>query len=388
MPFSGVTYTPVSGAITAAAGQVVQSATWNNINGDVADALTQLMSQAVAIVTHKNILGANGSADIWQRGAGSASAIAVASAVTSYTADRWYLTNAASLASVVSATTALSNASLLACKVLKNAGNTISAAQVFGYPLSSDEVQRLRGSKATLSGILKAGANWSPASGTLTVTLYVGTGTPQKRGGGFTGETNVLSISTNLTAGGAAVAISGESAAVVPTTSTQGEVQFSWTPVGTAGADDSFTFDDMQLEANLSADTWTPSQYDRLPFSIQLLMCQRFYAKTFPYNIAPAQTGGLSGALALRNGVAAGQIGIFWQYPVAMNATAAVTLYNASAANANWRDVTAAADIVSSADPGTTANEKGVLISGATATGTAGGVNHLIYIHAQADAGL
>lgn len=387
MAFSGTTYNQVSGAIDAVAGQTVQSAVWNNIHDDMGDALTQLMSQLVAQTSFKNILAANGSADIWQRGAGGAASIAVASAATSYTADRWYLTNAASLASVVSATTALSNNSLFAAKVLRNAGNTISAAQVFGYPLDSDEVQRLRGYKVTLSGLLKAGANWSPASGTLTVTLYVGTGTPQKRGAGFTGETNVIAIATNLTAGGAAVAISGASSAVVPLTATQGEIQFSWTPVGTAGADDSFTFDDIQLECNRSADTWTPNQYDRIPFETELSLCQRYFNKTFPYGTAPAQTGGISGGLSLRS-VAASQIGLFWQYPVTMRATAAITVYNPSAGNANWRDLTAAADIVSSVDPGSSANEKGVFISGATASNTAGGINHLIMISAIADAGL
>lgn len=387
MPFTDTTYTQVSGATDALAGQVVQSATWNNIHGDMGDALTQVMSQLVSQVSYRNILAANGSADIWQRGAGASSAIAVASATTAYTADRWYITNAASLNSTVSATTALSNNSLLAAKVQRVAANTIAAAQVFGYPLDSDEVQRLRGRKVTLTGLIKAGANWSPASGTLTVTLYVGTGSPGKRGGGFTNEANVLAISTNLTAGGSAVAISGESAAVVPVTSTQAELQFSWTTVGTAGADDSFTFDDMQLECNLSSDTWTPNDYDRIPFETQLELCQRYFNKTFPYGVAPAQTGGASGALSLRS-VAASQIGLFWRYPASMRATAAVTLFNTSAANANWRDQTAGADVVASADPGGSANEKGVFISGATATNTAGGINHIIYIQAIADSGL
>ena len=388
MPFSGRTFTNVSGATTAVAGDIVQSATWNNIHTDYGTALTQLMSQVVAQVSFKNVLAANGSADIWQRGAGSAASIAVASAATAYTTDRWYLTNAASLASVVSATAALSNNSLLACKVLRNAGNTISAAQVFGYPLDTDEIQRMRGNKVTLTGLLKAGTNWSPTNGTLTVTLYTGTGSPGKRGGGFAGETSVLAIATNLTPAGAAVAISGTSSAVVPASATNGELQFSWTPVGTAGADDSFTFDDMQLENDLSLDVWTPNQYDRIPFETQLSLCQKHFNKTFPYGVAPAQTGGVSGGLAIRNGVFAGQIGLFWQYPVTMRATASNISYNVSAANANWRDLTAAADIVASLDPSTTANEKGLLISMATATSTAAGVNHIIIIQAIADAGL
>jgi hypothetical protein len=386
MPFSGVTYTQVSGATTAVAGQIVQSTVWDNIHTDFGTAFTQVMSQLVAQVSYKNILAANGSADIWQRGAGPTASIAVASAATAYTADRWYITNAASLPSTISATTALSNASLLGCKVLRNAANNISAAQVFGYPLDSDEVTRMRGSKVTLSGLIKAGANWSPTNGTLTVTLYVGTGAPAKRGGGFAGETSVVAIATNLTAGGAATAISGTSSAIVPVNAAQGEVQFTWTPTGTAGADDSFTFDDMQIEANLSATTWTPNNYDRIPFEAELALCQRYFAKTFPYGTAPAQSVG-SGSLSLRSQATA-QIGIFWQYPVQMRATASIITFNPSAGNANWRDITAAADIVASSDPGTTANEKGIFISGATCTTSATAIGHLISISAIADAGL
>lgn len=386
MPFSGTTYTNVAGATTAAAGQTVQSATWNNIHTDQGTALTQLMSQLVTEISLRNIMRANGSADVWQRGAGGTASIAVASAATAYTADRWYLTNGASLASVVSATTALSNASILACKVLRNAGNTAAVAQVFGYPLDTDEIIQMRGSKITLTGLIKAGANWSPTNGTLTIALYVGTGAVAKRGAGFTNETTVLSIATNLTAGGSATAISGTSSAIVPATSTQAEVQFTWTPAGTAGADDSFTFDDIQLECDLSSTTWTPTTYDRLPFQTQLQLCKRFYQKTFPYTVAPAQSAGIPGSLAYVS--AANQsVNIYWQYPVELRATAAVTTFNTSAANANWRDNTAAADITVSVDSAIGSSPKGILIYGVTATGTSG-VSHLIYIQAAADASI
>ena len=70
MPFSGVVFANVSGAETAAPGQIVQSTVWNNIHTDYGTALTQLMSQMTTLVSNRNILEANGSADVWQRGAG------------------------------------------------------------------------------------------------------------------------------------------------------------------------------------------------------------------------------------------------------------------------------------------------------------------------------
>lgn len=45
MPFNGNTYTPPAGAESAAPGQVVQSAVWNNIFTDLSSALTQVMNQ-------------------------------------------------------------------------------------------------------------------------------------------------------------------------------------------------------------------------------------------------------------------------------------------------------------------------------------------------------
>ena len=89
--------------------------------------------------------------------------------------------------------TALSNASLLAGKVLRNSGQTGITAYTFGYPLDTDEVVAMRGSKVSLSFLAKTGANWSPTNGTFTASLYVGTGAVAKRAGGFTSETHSLS---------------------------------------------------------------------------------------------------------------------------------------------------------------------------------------------------
>lgn len=388
MAFSGTTYNNVAGATTAAPGQTVQSAVWNNIHTDLATALTQVMSQVVSIVSFKNILAANGSFDVWQRGAGSSASFAVGASTTQYTADRWYITTGANEASTVAAATNLTNNSLLACTVNRNSGQTGTTAYVFGYPLDSEEVQRIRGNKVTFSAVVKAGANWSPASGTLTSVVFVGTGTPQKAGAAaanFTTPTTVLSISTNLTAGGGNTAISGSSSAVVPVSATQGEVQFTWTPVATAGAVDTLFIDDVQLENDLSSTTWTPSQYDRIPLEMQLELCKRHYISTFNYGTLPAQAGGQAGSLQSLGLSTTQKSAIFWAFPVEMRTTPTITTFNPTVTSANWQDHTTSVSVLAVVDasaPGT----KGVFITTSVTTSMA--ANDLLYIQAQADAGL
>jgi hypothetical protein len=328
----------------------------------------------------RNILGDNGGFEVWQRGAGSSSSIAVAASTTAYTADRWYVTTGANQASVVAAVAGLTNNSNLAGKVTRNNAQTGVGAYTFGFPLDTDEVVRLRGNKVTISAVVKAGANWSPASGTITATLYVGTGSVGKRGGGFTGETNVVAASTNL-AVSVQGTLSGTSAAIVPTTSTQAEIQFTWTPVGTAGADDSITIDDVQLESGVFAST-----FERVPIEKMLLGCKRHFWKTFLYGTAPAQSAGANTGeiqvIAGKAGTAAELV--VARHPVSMRATPGITTYNPSAANAQVRDETAAGDCSATA----TANLTTETVS-LTATGNAStAVGGTLGVHLIADAGI
>ena len=384
MPFSGSTFTLPVGATGQVAGNIVQSATWNAIHADLNTGLTQLMAQLVSTPGNRNVLFSNGSLDIWQRGAGSSASIAVAASTTAYTADRWYVTTGANQASVISAATALSNSSVVAGKVLRNAGQTGVTAYTFGYPLEVADIVRMLGQKVSLSCIVKAGANWSPTNGTLTASLYTGTAAAAKRGGGFTGETQVLTVSTNLTVS-VTTAIAATSTVIVPTTTTQAELQFTWTPVGTAGADDSITIDDVQLEANLSVSTWTPTNFDIVPFTVCLADCKRHYKKTFPYGTAPAQSAGLVGALVeVTQGVS--KLGVLWTFEsVELRANPSVTTYNPQGATANWQDITAAASLAATIDTTTTSNSpKTIYIGGATVAA----IDHQVFIHVTASSGI
>lgn len=386
MPFNSAgTYTQVTGAITAVAGQTIQSAVWNAIHADIGTALTQAMQQMISSPSNRNILWMNGGMEIWNRGADNGSTFTPGASTTIYTADRWYITTGANQASTVASVTGLSNQSRLAARVRRTAAQTGTATMVFAYPLDTDEIIRMRGKIVTATFTVQAGANWSPTSGTLSVLLYTGTGAnPARRGlSSYAGETVPINSSVNLTAGGAVVTTSITGSLVVPTNATQAEFQFAWAPTGTAGAADDFTIDDVQLEVNTSSSTWTPTAYDRLDFQTMLEGCKRHYQKTFPISVFASQGGGRAGALEVVSN-AASRVGVFWEFPVEMRTTPSNILsFNPDGANANWQNITAAATSAVNFD--TSVNSTKAIFA---FSATAGATDQFFLIHFSVDAGI
>jgi hypothetical protein len=379
MPFTGNTYTPPIGAENAAPGQVVQSAVWDSIFTDLSSALTLLMTNLNTAATFNNILIPNGGFSVWQRGAGLTASFAVPASTTQYTADRWYITTGVNQASVVSAAAGLEVGipPAHAVKIIRNAGQTGITSITFGYPLDTDDINRLRGNNISFSGQAKAGADWSPTGGTLNVNVYFGTGAVAKRGGGFTNETNPLSLNTIIAAGGAATTISGTGAGTVATNVTQGEIQVTWTPVGTAGADDSITLDGFCLVAGS-----TVVQFADIPFAEALQLCKRYYRKSFGYNTAPAQNAGLAGS-AMVNGAASLLAFYVQMEPIELRATATITTYNPLGASSAWLNNTLSTSVTATLDtaaPG----PKGFGIFTAVSVSA----DSYLYIHYQADAGI
>lgn len=388
MPYaaSGGAFTNVSGATTAVAGDVIQSAVWDNIHADYATALTQVMQQLISDITNRNALYMNGGLEVWQRGAGSSANIPVAASTLAYTADRWYLQTGINQAHTVSAIAGLSNGSVLAAQVQRTAAQAGITGMVFAYPLDSDEIFRLRGNKVSFSCVVKAGANWSPASGTLTATLFLGTGAaPAKRNATpYTGETSAFAIATNLTAGGAVTTITGNSSAVIPITTTQAELQFSWTPVGAAGVADTIQIDDVQIESQLSATTWTPTNFDRIPFFKQFQACQRFYNKTMPYGVHVTVSAGTAGCQQLMAYVANTSVGYNFNFPVRLRATASVTLYNPVLNSASWYNIATAVSITAVVDPFINVSDANIFITGVSSSNA----GNVLAIHIAASAGI
>jgi hypothetical protein len=377
-------YTPAAGALTAAPGQVVQSAIWDGIFADMTSAFTTAMQALQATYGQRNIIGANGGLEVWQRGAGASSSISVGAGLTTgqYTADRWYLATNANQVSTVAAVAGIVNGSRLAAKVQRNNAQTGVGAQTFGFPLDTDECAMIQGQICALSFTAKAGANWSPAGGTLSVSLLAGTGSPIRfAGSGYTNLTTPINtVSANLTTSPQRFTFVS---AVVATTTTQAEVTLTWTPVGTAGADDSFTIDNVQLEILPSA-TSPIAGFENWPFERMLAACKRHYRKSFPYSVAPVQGAAIQGAATLVTAAAAAS-GFWIQHtPISLRATATYTSYQPNNASANALNVQANVSLAVSLD-GAGTNSPDTTLIYVSAAASAGA---MIAIHWQADAGI
>lgn len=116
-----------------------------------------------------------------------------------------------------------------------------------------------------------------------------------------------------------------------------------------------------------------------------LARVQRYYWKSFPSGTAVAQSAGVAGAISIKNPIALGDPSEDVAFPVTMRATPTITTYNPSAANANWRDITAAADVTVSVDPGSCLGPRGVMIATTAAVTTLGDI---LAIHVTANARL
>ena len=383
-----------SGAVTLVpvTGSKIASATITSAN--IASATITSANIAAGTITNSNLAqpaGFNlaarfGGMDVWQRGAGGSASIAVGASTTAYTVDGCYLATGANEASTVAAVAGIATGSFKAAAVTRNSGQTGTTSIVFGCPFDTDEIAQFAGSFVTLSFTASTGANWSPASGNLTYELFCGTGSVKKQTTGYTNQTTPINTTQAIAAGTAAARYQSTSAAIVPANCTQAEIQFNWTPVGTAGAADTITIDDVQLEIAPNS-AWTASPYQHLDLGRQLSMAQRHFAKTFPYGTAPAQNAGLTGAL-FAVGPVATTVGVWynWNFPRQMRAIpGTVTSFNPSVANANCRDVAGAADLTFTDQSGNIplSADRWAFTCAAPAA-----ANHQIAIHVTADAGI
>ncbi len=201
-------------------------------------------------------------------------------------------------------------------KVQRNAAQTGTGLVTFGFPLDTDELLKLRGNQVVLSFTVKPGVNWSPASGTLSYQLAVSSaGGPAKRGHTpYTNEVLALSGSVNLTPAGAATRVVSAISASIMTNASQAELTFLWTPTGAAGADDSVSFDDVQLEVvTLGASlAYSNPLFERTDLVWDTERCQRF---AYAYPEAASGVAQFNGAAT-----AATTAEAFLYFPVSMRA--------------------------------------------------------------------
>jgi hypothetical protein len=333
-----------------------------------------------------NIIARFGSLDVHQRGGGAVGGpgVAVPASTTAYTADGCYLATGLTQASTVIANAGFATGSFRSAAIARNSGQSGTTQMTFGCPLDTDEISLTVGSFVTLSFSVKAEANWSPVSGTLTTNVLCGTGSPVKQVSGYAGQTTVATLSSSITPSGSTQRLQVTSSAVVPSNCTQMEVQWTWLPTGTAGTHDTIDLDDVQLEVVPNAQS-VASPFAALPFGAQLRLAQRFYAKTFAYGTVPAQNIGVNtGELqSIAGKTTTGVQFLSWRYPQQMRVAPNLTLFNPANTNAQVRDETAG-DTSGSTGANTTADTTSVTATGNGSTA----VGNILGVHITADAGI
>jgi hypothetical protein len=212
----------------------------------------------------------NGGMDIWQRGTTSASI--TTSQV--YTADRWVAVTGASTATVVSRQTTSDTTNLpfiqYCARVQRSSGQTGTSLVQFAQSMESVNSVRYAGQSVTLSFYARAGSNYSSASNALNVLMLTGTGTDQQVLVGYTGSVSAINSFATLTTTWQRFTFT----ATLATNTNEIGVDFYYTPVGTAGANDYFEITGVQLEVGSVA---TPFSRNGATIQGELAACQRYY---------------------------------------------------------------------------------------------------------------
>lgn len=258
---------------------------------------------------HKNFI-LNGDFQVWQRG----TSFVTPGTTGNYCADNWqYYRTSNAAGMTVSRQT---NSNLRSIRAQRDSGNTNTGFYALGKSFESIETAKFAGKTVTLQFKAKCGANFSPISSALNVTVQWGTGTEASiMLTGFTGGGNIISYNQVLTSS----FVTYTATFVVPSTATQFGIYWMATPIGTAGANDYFELTDVQLEVGSFA-----TAFERRLYGMELLLCQRYHQ----------QSSGAAGSGVVQGGVLIGypsstnNANVGHKFPVIMRTTPTVTTYN------------------------------------------------------------
>jgi hypothetical protein len=229
-----------------------------------------------------------------------------------------------------------------------------------------------------LSFVARIGANFTGV--VVAPSIVIGTGTDEawQTSGTLTGPTiytmNTISAPTLTTSWQQYSYIAG------PLSSVTNELSLLFSiaafGLGTAGLADYIDVDNFQLELGTEV-----TNFEREPFDAALRRCQRRYYKSFPYTQPPINVAGTPGAFIFPNvvGAATAQTTPSLPAPGWMRDVAGtITTYNPSAANAQARNTTVAADCTNTTGV-ISSNEAHITVT--TAAGSAAGnVNAVHYL--------
>jgi hypothetical protein len=220
-------------------------------------------------VTFRNRI-INGAMVIDQRNAG-ASSVPATGSYTYTSLDRYFTSVNTPATSTAIQSTTVPTGFLYSLKIGRS-GTGTAGLNTFGQVIETNNSQDLASSAVTLSFWAKVGA--SATFSTMSANIYSGTVANQTAATLRSGWTGQATVATNgsvaLTTTWQQFSITGS----VGSTALQLAVQFIFTTVGTAGADDNLYITGVQLEAGTTASPFEYRQY-----GTELALCQRYFWK-------------------------------------------------------------------------------------------------------------
>jgi hypothetical protein len=216
----------------------------------------------LAIPTGNAII--NGAFDIWQRG----TSFSNPTNTTSFTADRFFHYRGSLVTGITTSRQDAGLAGFRYCaRVQRASGNTgVQELNLIYNTTETSQAVALAGKAVTFSFYARAGANYS---GTFFANLVSGTGIDQNPLS-FTGSSTVASGTQSLSSSWQRFSLTG----TMPSNSTEFYSIFTYTPTGTAGANDFFEVTGLQLEEGAVA---TPFKRNAPNIQAELAACQRYY---------------------------------------------------------------------------------------------------------------
>jgi len=251
---------------TYANGDVYSASDVNDTNGTINLLQTSTLSNSAG----KNFI-INGGFDNWQRGTSGAIAI---NTVNYPAADRWWALSAGATATM-SRQTADTQGLQYGMRFGRNSGQTNTGTIYVESVLETNDTFRLAGRTITFSFYAKAGANASLTA--LTPVIFTGTGTDQGAAAlfssGWTGGAFAYNTAQTVTTTMARYSVTVTLASTVREVT----IGFSYNPTGTAGANEWYQIEGVQVEYGSY-----PTTFSRAGGTIQgeLAACQRYYFRS------------------------------------------------------------------------------------------------------------
>lgn len=297
----------------------------------------------------RNLLD-NGGFNVAQRGTTAVSSI---NTTATYLWDRWagYANTGAASVTLTNVTSSLPTGYQNAAQVQRLAANASLQPIFLVQEIPSVDVIQAQGQPVCVSASLIAGSNYSAASSVITVQVITGTGTDQGLASllsaSWTGQATTLNNSAQVITTSWVRYTPAAWCFTMPASATEAAVQFGFTPVGTAGANDFFQITGAQFEIGASA-----SPFEFRAFGQELAKVQRtFFQLTeanafFPFAAQCTATNVITASMPLPVQMRTAPTGAVtaggFQVVIAGAAAAAVTTLAAGTNTVNTLTVTTA----------------------------------------------